>query len=96
MMCAGAGWHDERAITVPDNVTLAFWLPQVRVPRLNPVERVWLYLRDGASYRAASSPTPRPSSTRCCQAWIDLIRQNRMVLAITLCAYPWTIMKVIS
>ena len=23
MMCDGAGWHDERALTVPDNVTLA-------------------------------------------------------------------------
>ena len=30
MMCDGAGWHDERALTVPDNVTLAL-LPRVLV-----------------------------------------------------------------
>ena len=45
MMCDGAGWHDERALTVPDNVTLAL-LPLLTVPTLNPVERVWLYLRE--------------------------------------------------
>ena len=44
MMCDGAGWHDERALTVPDNVTLALSTPYS--PELNPVERVWLYLRE--------------------------------------------------
>ena len=44
MMCDGAGWHDERALTVPDNVTLALLPPYS--PELNPVERVWLYLRE--------------------------------------------------
>ena len=29
MMCDGAGWHDERALTVPDNVTLALLPPRV-------------------------------------------------------------------
>ena len=38
MMCDGAGWHDERALTVPDNVTLALLPPYS--PELNPVERV--------------------------------------------------------
>ena len=60
MMCDGAGWHDERALTVPDNVTLALLPPYS--PELNPVERVWLYYAN-ASYRSASSTTPRPSST---------------------------------
>ena len=36
MMCDGAGWHDERALTVPDNVTLALLPPYS--PELNPVE----------------------------------------------------------
>ena len=27
MMCDSAGWHDERALTVPDNVTLALLPP---------------------------------------------------------------------
>ena len=60
MMCDGAGWHDERALTVPDNVTLALLPPYS--PELNPVERVWLYRRE-RFYRSASSTTPRPSST---------------------------------
>ena len=60
MMCDGAGWHDERALTVPDNVTLALLPPYS--PELNPVERVWLTYAN-ASYRSASSTTPRPSST---------------------------------
>ena len=86
MMCDGAGWHDERALTVPDNVTLALLPPYS--PELNPVERVWLYLRERflslrvlddteASRRLLPSmdrPHPEPIVAR---------------------AYPW-IMKVIS
>ena len=60
MMCDGAGWHDERALTVPDNVTLALLPPYS--PELNPVERVWLYLRERfLSLRVLDDP--RPSST---------------------------------
>ena len=78
MMCDGAGWHDERALTVPDNTYS---------PELNPVERVWLYLRGFLSLRVLAI------IDACCQAWIDLIAEpDRMR---TLCAYPW-IMKVIS
>jgi len=40
----GAGWHDQRALTVPDNLTLVP-LPAYS-PELNPVERIWLYLRE--------------------------------------------------
>ncbi len=36
----GAGWHDQRALTVPDNLTLVS-LPAYS-PELNPVERIWL------------------------------------------------------
>ena len=85
MMCDGAGWHDERALTVPDNVTLALLPPYS--PELNPVERVWLYLRE----IAPRPRTPRPSSTPVAKHG-DLIAEDRMR---TLCAYPW-IMKVIS
>ncbi len=59
MMLDGAGWHDERALNVPDNVTLALLPPYS--PELNPVERVWLYLRERfLSLRVLA--TPRPSS----------------------------------
>lgn len=38
-----AGWHVAKALKVPRNVTLLF-LPAYS-PELNPVERVWAYLR---------------------------------------------------
>ncbi len=39
-----AGWHRAKRLVVPSNVTLV-WLPPY-APQLNPVERVWLYLRE--------------------------------------------------
>ena len=38
-----AGWHTTGHLVVPKNLTLIF-LPS-RAPELNPVENVWLYLR---------------------------------------------------
>ena len=38
-----AGWHVARALVVPDNVTLLHLPPYS--PELNPVERVWAFLR---------------------------------------------------
>jgi transposase len=40
----GAGWHTSRKLRVPPNVSLVP-LPRYS-PQLNPVERVWLYLRE--------------------------------------------------
>jgi transposase len=40
----GAGWHTAHEIDVPENVTLLFLPPYS--PELNPVERVWGWLRD--------------------------------------------------
>jgi DDE superfamily endonuclease len=39
----GAGWHRSQGLVVPGNITL-LELPPYR-PELNPVERVWHYLR---------------------------------------------------
>ena len=39
-----AGWHKARALRAPDNLTLVSLPPYS--PELNPVERVWLYLRE--------------------------------------------------
>jgi hypothetical protein len=44
MVLDRAGWHRARKLAVPSNVTLV-WLPPY-APELNPVERVWLYLRE--------------------------------------------------
>jgi len=39
-----AGWHVAKALKVPDNITLMYLPPYS--PELNPVERLWLYLRN--------------------------------------------------
>jgi transposase len=39
----GAGWHVAKRLGVPDNITLLRLPPYS--PELNPVERVWAYLR---------------------------------------------------
>ena len=39
----GAGWHRSQGLVVPDNITLLPLPPYS--PELNPVERVWHYLR---------------------------------------------------
>lgn len=38
-----AGWHTSRKLKVPDNITILFLPPYS--PELNPVERLWGYLR---------------------------------------------------
>ena len=90
MMLDGAGWHDERALTVPDNVTLALLPPYS--PELNPVERVWLYLRERFLSLRVLDDTEAIIDA-CCQAWSALIAEPERMRS--LCAYPW-IMKVIS
>ena len=79
MMCDGAGWHDERALTVPDNVTLALLPPYS--PELNPVERVWLYLRERFLSLRVLDDTEAIIDA-CCQAWIDLIAEPAMSLSL--------------
>jgi hypothetical protein len=38
-----AGWHRSKALRVPENITLLHLPPYS--PELNPVERLWAYLR---------------------------------------------------
>ncbi len=89
MMLDGAGWHDARALTVPDNVTLALLPPYS--PELNPVERVWLYLRERFLSLRVLDDTDAIIDA-CCQAWLALIAEPQRMQS--LCAYPW-IMTVI-
>ena len=44
MVLDRAGWHTAKRLVIPSNVTL-IWLPPYS-PEINPVERVWLYLRE--------------------------------------------------
>jgi hypothetical protein len=83
-----AGWHGSRQLRVPSNVTLVPLPPYA--PELNPVERVWLYLRERfLSHRLLNSNAAIVDA--CCQAWNSLTPDRLQSLA----NYPW-ITKVTS
>jgi DDE superfamily endonuclease len=80
----GAGWHVARDLVVPPNVTLVPLPPYS--PELNPVERVWLHLRERylslrvfADYRAIVDA--------CCTAWNRLVAEPDRIRS--LCDQPW-------
>lgn len=80
----GAGWHGAHALAIPPNVTLVPLPPYA--PELNPVERVWLYLRERflslqvlRDYRAILDA--------CCAAWNRLVAEPGRLRS--LCEQPW-------
>jgi hypothetical protein len=77
-----AGWHSARSLAVPPNVTLAPLPPYA--PELNPVERVWLFLRERfLSHRILDSYDAIVAA--CCEAW-NALTPDRLR---SLCAFPW-------
>ena len=79
-----AGWHGARDLVVPANVTLVPLPPYC--PELNPVERVWLYLRERflshrlhADYEAVVNA--------CCAAWNARVAETGRIQSLT--AYPY-------
>jgi hypothetical protein len=79
-----AGWHRARALAIPANVTRVPLPPYS--PELNPVERVWLHLRERflalrvfADYRAIVDA--------CCTAWNRLMADRGRLRS--LCDQPW-------
>jgi transposase len=79
-----AGWHGAKALEVPGNVTLVHLPPYS--PELNPVERVWLYLRERfLSLRVFTDY--RALVDACCQAWNRLVAEPGRLRS--LCDQPW-------
>jgi hypothetical protein len=86
----GAGWHGAKAPDVPANVTLVHLPPYS--PQLNPVERVWLFLRERSlSLRVFKGY--RAIVDACCAAWSRLAAEPGRIRS--LCDQPW-IKKVTS
>jgi transposase len=84
----GAGWHTGRDLAAPRNVTPVRLPPYA--PQLNPVERVWLYLRERfLSHRLHADYAAVLDAA--CDAWRRLTPERLR----SLCAYPW-IRKVAS
>lgn len=80
----GAGWHISRDLAVPQNITLVVLPPYS--PELNPVERVWLYLRERyLSLRLLHSTEAIIDA--CCDARNSLTAEPGRIRS--LCAYPW-------
>jgi len=79
-----AGWHDSRALSVPANVTLVALPPYS--PELNPVERVWLYLKERfLSHRLHDDYDAIVDAA--CRAWNRLTAEAGRIKS--LCTYPW-------
>jgi len=79
-----AGWHDSRALSVPGNVTLVALPPYS--PQLNPVERVWLYLKTRfLSHRLHNDYDAIVDAA--CKAWRRLTAEAGRIKS--LCTYPW-------
>lgn len=84
MFADQAGWHIANDLAVPDNITL-LPLPAYS-PELNPVERLWLYLKERfLSHRLLDDYDAIVDAA--CLAW------NRIVADVgrikSLCTYPW-------
>ncbi len=80
----GAGWHGAAALDVPDNISLVP-MPSYS-PELNPVERVWLHLRERhLSLRFLDDYEAIVEA--CCKAWMALAAEPETLKS--LCNYPW-------
>jgi hypothetical protein len=85
-----AGWHGAKELNVPANVTVVPLPPYS--PQLNPVERVWLDLRERClSLRVLKDY--RAIVDACCAAWNRLAAEPGRIRS--LCDQPW-IRKVTS
>jgi transposase len=84
MVLDQAGWHGSCALSVPANVTLVALPPYS--PELNPVERVWLYLKERfLSHRLHDDYEAIVDAA--CKAWRRLTAQAGRIKS--LCTYPW-------
>ena len=81
----GAGWHVSEDLTVPANLTLIH--PPPYSPELNPVERIWEYLRDRwLSHRVLASGYEAVVDAACA-AWNALLAEPGRLRSLT--NFPW-------
>ena len=79
-----AGWHGSKDLRRPDNVIL-LPLPAYS-PELNPVERIWLYLKERyLSHRLLDDYEAIVDAA--CAAWNRLTAEVGRITS--LCNYPW-------
>ena len=79
-----AGWHTADELRVPENLSLMFLPPYS--PELNPIERLWLHLRDNRLSHCVFQTTEGIIDS-CCEAWNWLLAETGRIRS--LCSYPW-------
>jgi putative transposase len=88
----GAGWHVSEELSVPANLTLIH--PPPYSPELNPVERVWEYLRDRwLSHRVLAGGYDAVVDAACA-AWNALLAEPGRLRSLT--NFPWLPASVIT
>ena len=79
-----AAWHTARRLRVPETISLV--LVPASSPELNPMERVWLYLREQSlSHRVWD--TVEAIVEACSRAWNDLVAEEGRLASLT--GYPY-------
>jgi hypothetical protein len=81
----GAGWHVSEDLAVPPNLTLVPLPPYS--PELNPVERVWEYLRDRWLGRRVLAGGYQAVVDAACAAWNALLAEPGRLRSLT--NFPW-------
>ena len=81
----GAGWHRSRGLVAPDNITLLELPPYS--PELNPVERVWEYLRDRWLSHRVLAGGHEAVVGAACAAWNALLAEPGRLRSLT--NFPW-------
>src|SRR3954451_1602640 len=81
----GAGWHVSEGLTVPANLTLIH--PPPYSPELNPVERVWEYLRDRWLSHRVLAGGYQAVVDAACAAWNALLAEPGRLRSLP--SFPW-------
>jgi hypothetical protein len=85
MVLHRAGWHGARHLAVPPNITLVPLPPYS--PELNPVERVWEYLRDRWLSHRVLAGGYEAVVDAACAAWNALLAEPGRLRSLT--SFPW-------
>ncbi|MBF0306211.1 MAG: IS630 family transposase [Alphaproteobacteria bacterium] len=79
-----AGWHGAKERVIPDNITPVPLPPYS--PELNPVERIWLYLRERFLVHRLLDDYDAIVDA-CCEAWNAFTADIERIRSLT--SYPW-------
>jgi hypothetical protein len=84
MILDQAGWHSAKSLVVPTNVTLVPLPPYA--PQLNPVERIWHYLKDKFLSMRLHDDCDAIADAACL-AWNKLTTEAGRLASLS--GYPW-------